>query len=251
MNEQEWTDQWVAKLNRLGAEMDRIAASMHPSGWADALAPHWQRYRALAEQHYKPTKPIALQFQLSLLEDTMPPMAMYKVGELFSPGKTQWAETVEYNFRGGQHVLRIFFEDPTEAELEAFKHGGLEFAIYPTDQVIFFCFKMNGLWSDGPFNIHLVPENERQLPEALGSPDARDLLTIFYINAANGILMAIKAVTFSPAFTAALRAMIRRQHERSFSRLSYDTQVSVVYAKYTSEKIATKLAIDSCKGGEA
>ena len=65
MNEQEWTDQWVAKLNRLGAEMDQIAASMHPSGWADALAPHWERYRTLAEQHYKPTKPIALQFPIA------------------------------------------------------------------------------------------------------------------------------------------------------------------------------------------
>ena len=66
--EQEWTDQWVSKLNALGAEMDAIAGSMHPFAWPDQMAPCWKKYRKLAAQTYKPGKPVALLFQPSLLE---------------------------------------------------------------------------------------------------------------------------------------------------------------------------------------
>lgn len=42
------TDAWVAKVNRLAAEIDANAASLHPSAWAEALAPDFERFRKLA-----------------------------------------------------------------------------------------------------------------------------------------------------------------------------------------------------------
>lgn len=55
-SEDEWIAEWVRKLNKLGAEMDEIGDSMHPSGWDEALAPHREQYRKLAAQSYKPGK---------------------------------------------------------------------------------------------------------------------------------------------------------------------------------------------------
>ncbi len=52
MSETQWIDQWVRRLNALGAEMDAVAASLHPSAWEEALAPLRAQYRKLAAQHY-------------------------------------------------------------------------------------------------------------------------------------------------------------------------------------------------------
>jgi hypothetical protein len=41
-------DQWVHQVNTLAAEMDEIAASMHPSCWPEALAPYREKYKRLA-----------------------------------------------------------------------------------------------------------------------------------------------------------------------------------------------------------
>ena len=39
---------WVSKVNRMAAEIDAVAASMHPSAWHEALAPDFARFRKLA-----------------------------------------------------------------------------------------------------------------------------------------------------------------------------------------------------------
>ena len=42
------TDEWVAKLNALGGELDELAASLHPSVWEEQLAELRAKYRKLA-----------------------------------------------------------------------------------------------------------------------------------------------------------------------------------------------------------
>lgn len=41
-------DAWVSKVNRMAAEIDAAAASMHPSAWPEALATDFERFRKLA-----------------------------------------------------------------------------------------------------------------------------------------------------------------------------------------------------------
>lgn len=67
MKEEEWIARWVARLNRLAAEMDALAASLHPSAWDEQLAGLRAEYRALAAQHY-PAGP----YQPSLFESEEP-----------------------------------------------------------------------------------------------------------------------------------------------------------------------------------
>ena len=39
---------WLRRLNRLAAEIDEQAASLHPSAWSEQLGPMSARWRALA-----------------------------------------------------------------------------------------------------------------------------------------------------------------------------------------------------------
>jgi len=41
-------DEWVHRLNALGADLDDMAAAMHPSAWHDALAQESEKWRKLA-----------------------------------------------------------------------------------------------------------------------------------------------------------------------------------------------------------
>lgn len=60
------TDTWVRNVNKLAAEIDEAAASLHPSAWAEQLAPLHDRYRKVAGQAVK-------QQQLSLFDAPQPP----------------------------------------------------------------------------------------------------------------------------------------------------------------------------------
>lgn len=44
------TDRWVAKINRLAAEIDDTAAAMHPSAWPEQLAPQLEQFKQLAQK---------------------------------------------------------------------------------------------------------------------------------------------------------------------------------------------------------
>lgn len=176
---------------------------------------------------------------------------LYRVGELYSPNRTKWDEFVEYNYRSKAHELRLFYKDPSPAEVAGIQAGKLEFALYPYRDAIFFCWRANGVWSDSASTIHLVSPEERILPDDVGNADERGLLTIFLINASNGILEVIRVVSFSPAFTRALHAAIWKQSQMPFPGTeAYMAQVQKTYAQFTSEQIATRLSIAQCKGGD-
>jgi hypothetical protein len=43
-------ERWVKKLNKLGRDLDRAAAAIHPAARKEQLGPEIERYRALAKQ---------------------------------------------------------------------------------------------------------------------------------------------------------------------------------------------------------
>lgn len=47
------TEQWVRRLRELGDRMDEAAASMHPSGWHEALAADRAEWERLAKMDTK------------------------------------------------------------------------------------------------------------------------------------------------------------------------------------------------------
>lgn len=176
---------------------------------------------------------------------------LYEVGKLYSPNRTKWDENVEYNYRSGAHELRLFCPSPIAKEIADVQSGQVRLALYPYLDVIFFCFKFGEQpWSDSPYNINLVPADERQLPEDADTAEQRRLLTTFLIDANTGILKVIRVVSMSPQFTRMIHAAIWKQNEQSLPD-NYDAQIQRIYAANTSSQIAGRLAIVTCRGGEA
>src|SRR5215831_8746401 len=115
-------------------------------------------------------------------------MHVLEVEKPYIAVRTQWLEEVEYNYRGGEHELRMFFSAPGRQEVEAVRKGRCEFALAVEGPVIFlvYCFRPTVDWSDAPYSWHLVPENEQTLPDAEG-PETRALYQLVLTDAQTGL----------------------------------------------------------------
>jgi len=178
-------------------------------------------------------------------------MQLIEVGRPYVAGITQWPQTGEYNYIGGEHQLRLFWDSPTAQEVREVRRGVAQFAFVHQNQVIFFLYRFGMMpWADAPFSIHLVPASYRQLPPPSIGPDARALLRIILVDASTGIVKAARLMTFSPDFSGALEAAIRKQAEAPWpGDADYDIQIQAVYRRYPTPRSMLDAAVARTVGG--
>jgi len=173
------------------------------------------------------------------------------VGKPYVAGKTNWPAGVEYNYLSGGHELRLFYPDLTPAEYDAIATGAARFAFAVSGDVIFFCWKFGDLpWADSTFSAWLVPAEERTAPPEWAEPEARAVLSVIVVECITGLVAALRVMTFAPVFTRRLHRAIRDQLGRPYpGEDAYMRQCTRVYSAYSSEAIARRLAVATCKGG--
>jgi hypothetical protein len=187
------------------------------------------------------------------------PLHSYRVGDRYHPDRTFWPERGEYNFRQGEHELRLFYASPSKAEIAAVRAGEAHFALLAAPPVIIFCYRFAAApgfeagipWSDAPYTWHMVPEDQRTLPLDLPHPTSRALLNIVLVDAGTGIIRALRAVTFSPEFSRALHRAIHDQAASSWrGQRHYEEAVEALYRRYPTSEAFVAAAQDRCTGGE-
>lgn len=166
-------------------------------------------------------------------------MYTYEVGKPYVPGRRTWPEVVQYNYRGGEHELVLFFNQPTAAEISDIRRGRAEFALYISGKqiVMLYRFGQSIPWSDAPYSIHLVPFEQRTLPPETG-PEEHALLQIILVDAGTGIIKAMRVVSMSPDFTQTLHNAIRKQFDQPFTRSAYNGELEKLFARYSSADLA-------------
>jgi hypothetical protein len=185
-------------------------------------------------------------------------MPVYQVGKPYSPSRRTWGEGADYNFRAGEHELRIFLANASGDEVAAGSRGTVRFGLlvdrpelylisrffHPRDktrQVMSF---------DCSYSIHRVAPDERQPPPAWEevNPALRPLLSIILVEATNGLILALRAVTFEPEFGRVLHRAIAEQLALPFD--------PAAHARRTAEMVRThdtaalwRLCSIRCTGG--
>jgi hypothetical protein len=184
-------------------------------------------------------------------------MYAYELGKPYHPDRKIWPSGNQFNCRGGECELVLFFGRPTFAEVSAVKSGRAEFALYDHDGLVVLCYRFvhpqGGIpWSDAPYQYHLVPEAERiPPPNPSGlSPETRALLHVVLVSATGGQVRALRTIPISPAFTRSLFAAIGRQAARPFDSRQYDSQLKALYLEFlTSDHLADACSVQ-CEGGD-
>jgi hypothetical protein len=154
------------------------------------------------------------------------------VGERWSPEHDKYDEGARYLYRHGAHELTLFWNGPTEAESNGFRANPVEVGLYVQGPAAFLLYRIQDVceWSDVAFNVHLVPEAERELPNEAAGDRARFRLTL--VDAGNGIIRAKRIVSLDKVMTQALRMVMTEQAASPFDRAAYDAAVRAAHARF-------------------
>lgn len=139
-------------------------------------------------------------------------MHRYKVGEPYSATRSSWPEAQQFNVRGGEFELTLFFRAPKPKEVRSVKRGKSHFAALSWGPVLNFLYAFEPAikWSDAPFTIHALPPKEQVLPEI---PDGQDraLLNVVLVDADTGLIRALRVVSLSADVTAVIGRVVTDQ----------------------------------------
>lgn len=179
-------------------------------------------------------------------------MQFIAVGQPLFAGVNQMPEITEYNFRAGNHILLLSMKNLCPEEIAAVNNKEAEFGLYCENNIVFLLYRFGDAlpWSDAGYSWWNVAEEDRELPFAQEDPRERALLNIILVEAASGVVKALRVITFSPDFTNELHCEIRKQaagepvSRKEFVRAAFD-----VYQKYNSAELAARATVRT-KGGE-
>ena len=175
----------------------------------------------------------------------------YEEGETFSEGYA------EFNYYMNGHELLLFFDNLRNEEIKSVEAGPLEFGLFIYESIIFLVYKFSLIqrkekksivYGDAGFNINLVPENIKRIPE-LPRGNEHGFLHIILVDSSTGIVRALRGCTLSPKFTYKLHFEILKQQERSFNEEEHYRLAKEFYRKYSSLNLWNMCKI-KCNAGD-
>jgi hypothetical protein len=155
-----------------------------------------------------------------------------RVGEAYSPGHNRYDEGVRYLYRNGAHDLTLFWSNPSSAEINGLRDQPVTIGLYSHGPAAFLLYKIADVceWSDAAFNVHLVPDAERELPEEPTGERARLIITL--VDASDGIIKGRRLVSLDKIMTQALRHVMAEQIKAPFVRPLYEIAIQETYARF-------------------
>jgi hypothetical protein len=179
-------------------------------------------------------------------------MYTLEVGKPYHPTRRSWPEGGGYKYRSEGHELRVFLRDAVRAEVEAVRAGPVEFGFFSEPEGLFLITRFGrSLSFDCSYNWHRVAPEERTPPPPTEdvSPELRALLTIILVEATNGVVLALRSVTFSPEFTRALHRTIDGQVAGFYDRVAHERWADEMTARNSAEQLWA-LCTMRCEGGD-
>lgn len=179
-------------------------------------------------------------------------MHIVAIGKPLFEERAELPEAIEYNYQAGDHTLLLSMKNLHPKEIEAVREAEAEFGLYCENGIVFLLYRFGEIlpWSDSAFSWWNVAEEDRQIPAPQMNTAERILLKIILVEAATGIVKAIRVTTLSPAFTEKLHDAIHQQAKsKPFSRDEFVNRSLQIYKKFTPAEFAAN-AVVKTKGGE-
>jgi hypothetical protein len=184
-------------------------------------------------------------------------MHTYIIGQPYDPRRRSWPEGADYNFRAGGHELRVFVGHATPQEVTAVRTGRVEFGAMIELPEIFVVSRFHGpdgrvvASFDCSYQWHRVSSAEQTDPPAWEetSPELRALLSIILVEATNGLILALRSVSYSPEFTRAFHRAIADQAALPYDQAEHEAAVADIVRRLDTNAIWERCAV-RCEGGD-
>jgi hypothetical protein len=133
------------------------------------------------------------------------------VGDAFGPGWTSAPTGAFVEISPGGVLLWTAFPDVTPMDVTIVATGRFSMRLLEAPHTLTFLYRFgDGDWSDTPYSVHRVPEDQRRCPpppeEGAGWP-----LRIALIEGRTGIVLAVRDTALTRSFSMALLAAYERQ----------------------------------------
>lgn len=171
-------------------------------------------------------------------------MYKYEVGQVVENFKHH-AEGTQFDLSDDGATMIVFFNQPTNDEIEQFKEGkNFEIRFVELKDVIIITSKIGNLnWMDAPYTPHLSKNLTKfQFPnekEGLG-------LTLMLVDAATGTIKHMKMLGLSARFTKRLFGSVMELKMKEFNLAEYNRSVDMIFNTYETKQII-KMSRDYCK----
>ncbi len=159
----------------------------------------------------------------------------YEVGKPLVKGVTRYPESSKFDFTQAGPVLIQFYYKPTKEEVESIVNGKFQIGFTSrTGEVVFILSKFDDWpWSDAPYSVHLSkPFTFQEMTETQGFG-----LHIILVDAATGIVKAMRMVGLPHRFSKKLQKAIEEQKKTPFNEVAYDAKLGILYRRYTTEDL--------------
>jgi hypothetical protein len=128
----------------------------------------------------------------------------------------------------------MYFDKPTDSEVESVKSGRVELGLCVKENTIFFLSKFSGMeWMDAPYSPYLS-KNTRfdDLANDMGYA-----LHVVLVDASSGIIKAMRLIGMQTHFSKILRKEILNQLGNDFSNQLHQERVDKVYKNYQTHSL--------------
>jgi hypothetical protein len=186
------------------------------------------------------------------------PPEILRVGSPYDPSRRHWPPGADYNYRAGGHELRLFLQGISKDEILAVREGKAEFGLLIDQPELYV---ISRFWRPDASKIQMsfdcsyqwwrVSAAERTAPPAWEevSPAARSLVTVILVEATNGVILALRAVTYSPEFSRSINHAIADQAALPYDPAEHDRRVAALVRKYNTDALWSLCDV-RCTGGD-
>jgi hypothetical protein len=162
-------------------------------------------------------------------------MNIYKVGELFSEGKTKYQEGCIFEITDSGSYLNIFFDKPNESEIKNISKAPTQIKILFKSNILFLFIKFEGeQWIDSPYTVHLSKDFTR----IQDMEDNQGLaLHINLIDSSSGILKAMRLIAIDNKRSNLIKTYIEIQKEEKFDEVKHTKDLNNIYNNYSTKEL--------------
>lgn len=175
------------------------------------------------------------------------------IGQPYDSTVSSWPERSEYRIFGGNHLLQVCAGNLSPGFVERFQTAPIRLGLYVQEGVVFVLFRIDGCydWSDQALHMQLLPAEDRSADPYI--PGTHQILSVVLVNADNGLVEAIRVVTWSKHGSELLLRKLNAQlDDDAFTPERHQAIIDRVYRQYPhSAKLAkASLVIEKAGGAQ-
>ena len=145
---------------------------------------------------------------------------------------------IQADINGVMFILQLSHADVIA--VEAFRTGKMELALYEQNGILFFLYKIDGIfkegWGDAPLSLHLLKREQWPTEKSMSDPT----LHLYLVDTNLQILLAMRQIVMDREFFSIFRENMREQIQNPMDGRSFTKTVQDIWQTLSPQQMRAK-----------